>query len=369
MKIVMFSWKDLKHPESGGAEWVTDKYLSYLVEKGHEVELVCSGFKDSKKNDSRNGYKITRLGNRLTVYPKVFFYYKKHLKGKVDVVIDQINTIPFFTPLFVKEKKIGFIHQTAREVWFYEMPPLISHLGYFIEPLLFKPYKDIKMICVSESTAQDMKDFGVKETIVIHNGCDVEPLKKSVEKEENTFCFVGRLTSMKRVDHAILAIAELKKYFPDVKLKIIGGNGKENYVRKIKALVKEKSLEENVIFTGYLTFEKRNEEISKCNAIIVPSVREGWGLIVIEANALGTSAVGYDVQGLRDSIQDKVNGWLVKESKREAESIKRLSETLKIVLSLDNTQRSKINKRCIDYALEFKWEKSEKAFLGELIEK
>ncbi len=368
MKIVMFSWKDLKHPESGGAEWVTDKYLSYLVEKGNEVELICAGFKDSKKEDSRNGYKITRLGNRLTVYPKSFFYYNKHLKGNIDVVIDQINTIPFFSPLFVKEKKIGFIHQTAREVWFYEMPSILSHIGYFIEPLLFKPYKDTKMICVSDSTAQDMHEFGVKNTVVINNGCDVKPLKKPIKKEKNTFCFVGRLTPMKRVDHAILAIAELKKQFPNVKLKIIGGNGKEKYVAKIKALVKDKNLEENVIFMGYLSFEKRNEEIAKSQAIIVPSVREGWGLIVIEANALGTPALGYNVPGLRDSIKEGVNGWLINEEKNEAQTIKRLSERLNLVLSLNDKSRKEINKKCVEHAQRFDWENSKEGFLGEIIE-
>ena len=350
----MFSWKDLKHPESGGAEWVTDKYLSYLVKKGHKVELVCAGFKDCEKTDIRNGYKITRLGNRLTVYPKAFFYYNKNLKNKIDLVIDQINTIPFFTPLFVKERKVGFIHQTAREVWFYEMPPVLSHLGYFIEPLLFKPYKNTKMICVSESTAQDMKDFGVKETIVIHNGCDVKPLKKPMKKEKNTFCFVGRLTPMKRVDHAILAIAELKKSIPDIKLKVIGGNGKEDYIKKIKVLVKDKNLDQNVIFMGYLPFEKRNEEIAKSQAIIVPSVREGWGLIVIEANALGTPAVGYNVAGLRDSIKENVNGWLVEEGKTEAQSIKRLSERLINILKLTRKDKEKLQVTVMNHAANLK---------------
>ena len=113
---------------------------------------------------------------------------------------------------------------------------------------------------------------------------------------------------------------------------------------------------------GYLPFEKRNEEIAKSQAIIVPSVREGWGLIVIEANALGTPAIGYDVPGLRDSIKNGKNGWLIEEGKTKAQSIYRLSEKLKSILVMKDKDRKKIEKSCLEYSKQFDWEKSTKQF-------
>lgn len=118
----MLAWRDLKHPSKGGAEVVTDIYLKGLMKLGHEVTLFTSRYKGSEEKDKINGYNIIRKGNKLTVSFHGIVYAKKHEKD-FDIIIEQINTLPFLTPLFIKKsKRILFSHQLCKNVWFYEMP-------------------------------------------------------------------------------------------------------------------------------------------------------------------------------------------------------------------------------------------------------
>lgn len=305
----MFNWRDIRHPEHGGAEVLTHEIARRLVAEGHEFTLFASAFPNCKKREVVDGVQIIRDGGRYSVYWRAFLYYQKEFCGKFDVVIDQINTVPFFTPLFAKEKKFVLIHQLCREIWFYEKPLPIAIIGYLLEPLWLVLYRNTPTITVSNSTKKDLEFYGFKKISVIPEGINFKSLEKVPAKEPNTFIFVGRLVSSKRPEHAIQAIALAKQQAPDIKLWIVG-SGTETCTQKLKSLAKSNNIEQNVVFWGRVSQEKRNELMSKSQAILVTSVREGWGLIVTETNACGTCAIGYDIRGLRDSIQNSKTGIL-----------------------------------------------------------
>ena len=167
MKILMLAWRDMKHPKKGGAEVVSDIYLKGLSKK-HNVTLLSSKFKGCKEKEKYNGYNIVRIGNVVTVHLLGLLYAK--LK-KYDIVIEQINTIPFLTPLIIpKSKRLLFIHQLARNVLYYEIPLTIAFLGNLVEWLYLKLYKNTKCIAVSKSTADDLKKYaGCEDVHVIEN--------------------------------------------------------------------------------------------------------------------------------------------------------------------------------------------------------
>ncbi len=101
MKILWFTWEDKKNPRAGGAELVNEELASRLARDGHEFILLEGGFLGALHEEAVNGYRIIRVGNKWTVYFRAYQYYKKNLKGWADLVIDEINTIPFFCKFFV----------------------------------------------------------------------------------------------------------------------------------------------------------------------------------------------------------------------------------------------------------------------------
>jgi len=341
---------DIKNPEAGGAEVFTHEVAKRLVKKGHPVTLFVRNFKDAKPRDNIDGIEIIRAGGKYSVYSQAKKYYKREFRGKVDLVIDEINTKPFMTTKFAKEQIIAVIHQLAREFWFYETPFPIGYIGYhFLEDRWLRSYTDVPVVTVSDSTKRDLEDLGLKRVFVVHNGLNVEPVVEVPEKSEKpSIVFVGRMKRAKRPGDVVEAFRIVREKFGDAELWMVG----DGYLRR--RLKSEAG--SCARFFGYVDSETRDELVRRAWVIAVPGVREGWGQVVTDANALGTPVVGYNVPGLRDSIRDGFNGLLVE---RSPES---LAEGFMRVLS-DDELREDLSRNAIEWAGRFNWEKTSEDFL------
>lgn len=309
MRILIFNWRDLKNPRSGGAERVTQKTAKFWQTQGHSVTLFTSLFSGSKKEETIDGLKIIRAGNRYTVYLWAIYKYLTTFKGEFDLVIDEVNTIPFFTPLYVRGKKIAYVNQLAREVWFYEFPLPFSTLGYLLEPLYLRLYRNIPCMVISDSTKKDLLNLGIKKVSVFPMAADFKEEQKYLGSKEKDFTllYVGRLVRSKRVLDVIEAFSLIAKSIPKSKL-WIAGSGDQRYLKSLKDLSLNLGVENRVKFLGQVSQEKKYRLMNGAHLILVTSMREGWGLIVTEANALKTPAVVYDVPGLRDAVKHQVTG-------------------------------------------------------------
>jgi glycosyltransferase involved in cell wall biosynthesis len=95
---------------------------------------------------------------------------------------------------------------------------------------------------------------------------------------------------------ALRAFEIVQRTFPEARLALIGSGPEAERLREYAARI------EGVDILGHVSHAERDEQVAKAHALVATSVREGWGLVVSEAAALGTAAIAYDVPGLRDSI-------------------------------------------------------------------
>jgi len=349
IKILWLNWRCWLNPAMGGAEVFTREVAKRWASLGNEITLFTSKFPGSKDEETVDGVRIIRAGGRFTVYKQARKYYSKRFRQEdFDIIIDEINTRPFFAQKFAKngEKVIALIHQLAREYWFYETPFPINYFGFhFLEGSWLKQYVDIPTATVSESTRQDLLTLGFKNVFLIHEGSDLEPLNALPQKNPTpTVVFSGRLKRAKRPDDAIKAFAIIKEKIPDAEMWIFG-NGP--FRQKLQALAGN-----NVKFFGSIDNAERRLLLAKCWVILVPGLREGWGLNIIEANALGVPSVAYDVPGLRDSVRNQDTGILV-----ESGNIKALAEKT-ISLIEDPSKLKELSQNSLLYAKEFDWDKT-----------
>jgi glycosyltransferase involved in cell wall biosynthesis len=350
MRILWFSWRDLLNPEAGGAEVYTHEIMKRLAKRGHEMTLFTSRFKDCQLNENINGIDIIREGSKYTVY-KGAKNYSQAYKHQYDLMIDEINTRPFFIPKFVREKQvIALIHQLAREFWFYETKFPLNYFGYYyLEKKWLSNYKDILTLTVSDSTKIDLEELGFKRVLIVPNGLNVIPLLNVKEKEAKpTVVFIGRLKKAKLPHHALQAFSIIKREIPDAKMWIIG----DGYFRKKLESFKIK----DVTFCGYISNEKKYELLSRAHIILIPGVREGWGQVVTEANAMGTPTIGYDVPGLRDSIRHGETGITIMEKTPAAMAQQAIS------LLRDYDRLSKYSRNALEFSRQFSWDKSVNLF-------
>jgi glycosyltransferase involved in cell wall biosynthesis len=352
MNILVLNWKDIRHPQAGGAELVLHEILKRVMKNGHKVTLLTAQYNDSKMHDVIDGIDIIRISGGRTVHSfKAIAYYSKHLRDKFDIIIEQVNTAPYLIGYFTKNEKVfQFYHQLAREIWFYEMGKMLGTIGYlFLEPvaLLLQAFiarvKNICVITVSESTKNDLLRFGYlsQNISIISEGIENKPLKslKDSQPKESQFTvlFHSSLRKMKRPLEVFKAFGHLLSEQPESQLWISGGGDQ----KELREYAEIKGFLNSVTFFGRTTDEQKFDLMQRSHVLCSTSIKEGWGLIVSEANSMGTPAISYDVDGLRDST--KFGGGVVCDPNPEAMG----KELKKIALMVQEDEKMYLEMRKI----------------------
>lgn len=318
MKILWFSWKDRTNPLAGGAEVVAHELAKRLIADGHEVTFVVGGYKGAAPTATIHGYNVIRIGNRHTVYLAAWRYYRKHLSGWADLIIDEMNTLPFLAKLYVRERNILFVHQLCHRIWFYQLPWWLGWMGYVAEPLYVRLLSDRLAITVSESTRADLVRHGFKpENVrIISEGIEIDPvatLSKIRKFDQPTVLSLGSVRPMKNTLDQIKAFEIAKRTLPDLKL-IVAGDHSGNYGLSVRHHIAHSTYKADIEVLGRVSTEQKIELMQQAHLLLVTSVKEGWGLVVTEAASQGTPSAVYNVDGLRDSVRDGETGLIAKEN-------------------------------------------------------
>lgn len=315
MRIVIFNWRDVSNPLAGGAEVLLQESARRWIAEGHSVSWITSRFPGSSEQETIDGVQIFRTGNSRSVYWKAAHLFKQKFAGQSDLVIDTVNTLPFFTPWFVKEPIVMHFNQLAREVWFYECPWPMAVVGFLLEPVWLKIYRKIYTVTISRSSRLDLLRLGFAREQVQLLPMPTKPYATppaDARAQTPTFIYLGRLKRSKRVHHALIAFVRVRARIPNSRLWIVG-DGDRSYRDYLKKMVERFGLGSSVTFFGQVPEQKKEQLLQEAHALVVPSVREGWGIVVNEANSKGTPAIVYPVPGLVDSIDNQVTGLVCSE--------------------------------------------------------
>jgi len=361
MKILIFNRKDITHPRGGGAEVYTHEIGKRLVKLGNEVTIFCGSYPKAKKREVIDGIKIMRVGTDYNVYLYAFKAYLSSLKGKYDIVIDEINAIPFFTPLYVKEPKIALIHQMVKEIFYVELPFRTAIVGRLAEKLIPYFYSNMNFVTVSPSTKKDLIYDGIPEEniSIVYNGLCHKKYLPGRKSNFPNILYLGRLEKYKGVDTLIKSFQHVISEYPEARLNIAGYGNAELY---LKDIVKRLKLDNYVNILGHVTEKEKAELLQKAWIFVAPSIREGWGLSLMEANACGTPGIAFYVPGLKDSIRNNKTGILIKNRDET-----KLSDSIKKLIK-DKNLRKTLSNNSINWSKKFDWDKTTEKFL-DIIEK
>ena len=295
MRILIFNWRDIRHPLAGGAEVFTHRVGEAWARLGHDVTLFASAVEGSPSTELVDGVRIVRRGTRLGVYREAPKFYAQHA-GEFDLVLDEINTRPFNCVGFVRDAPVAaLMYQLADDVWSHEFPEPVAVVGRRIERSWLRAYRYTPILTISPSSRSSLRRAGLQRVALVPVGVDpVDPAWIRQKSRTPTVLFVGRLAGNKRPDHAIAAVEIAREAIPDLRLVVVGHGALGDALRATAG--------PNVEFRGRVSDAEKFAAMSEAHALIVTSVREGWGLVVSEAAAVGTTAIAYDVPGLRDSV-------------------------------------------------------------------
>jgi glycosyltransferase involved in cell wall biosynthesis len=360
LNILALNWEDLSNPQAGGAEVHLQEILKRIAQRGHQVTLLCSGWPGCVSTEEVDGIRIVRRGSRFNFNFVAPFALKALLKEqKWDVMIEDINKIPFYSPLFHRLPLLVVIPHLFSDSVFKEINFVLGTYIYLSEKPISWLYKGFKFMVISDSTKEDLVKRGLPsdDIHVIHCGIDHQLYHADppMEKEfDPTVIYLGRLKKYKSIDHLLSAFALTLKKIPQAKLVIVGEG---DYKAHLIDLAQKLGITDKVEFTGFVDRREKVRRLQRAWVAVCPSLKEGWGLTNIEANACGTPVIASNVPGLKDSVVHEKTGILY-----EYGNVEQLSANLNKILT-DSDYRDKLRQGGLDWAKKFHWDDAaEKTF-------
>jgi glycosyltransferase involved in cell wall biosynthesis len=359
-RVVILNWRDIRHPQSGGAEQYMHQIARRWVGRGARVTWLTARAPGQARREVVDGIEILRAGGALGVYPRVALSLLRRL-GSVDVVVDCQNGIPFFSPLFARRGVpiVQVVHHVHQDQFATRFGPVLAAVGRFLEGRGTRAvYGDRPIAAVSPSTRQELRrQLGFRGPIhIVPNGNDAAPSLRAPRDPDPTITLVSRLVPHKRVDLLLGQLAAVAAAVPRLRVDIVG-DGPER--TRLTTLAAELGLAEVVTFHGYVPGTVRDELLSRAWLTTSTSAAEGWGCSIVEAAAHGVPTLALRVPGVRDSVVDGRTGWLVHQVPDFAiAAIAALQE-----LASDDRARE-VTEACQAWAACFTWDRSAELLAG-----
>lgn len=353
--IAFFSWRDTHNPEGGGAERYLEKMAQGLVERGARVTIFCAAHAAAPPEETVDGVHFVRRGSKLTVYQEGFTALARGRFGTVDLVVDVQNGLPFFTRAATRAPVVVLVHHVHREQWPVVYPGLVGRVGWSIEHR-FAPrlYRSCQYVAVSRATRDELVPLGVdrRRIAVVHNGTDPVVSTSTGKSVHPSIAVVGRLVPHKQVEHAIDAALALRARHPQLRLHVVGSGWWEAELHRYAA---ERGAGDTVVFEGHVDEQRKHEIYEQAWALALPSLKEGWGLVVGEAGMHRTPTVAYrSAGGTRESIAHGTSGLLVDEPQDLVDALGTLLE--------DEALRSKLGEGALEMSHRFTWQHAQESF-------
>jgi glycosyltransferase involved in cell wall biosynthesis len=351
VKILLVNWQDRENPQGGGAEIHLHEIFGRLAGAGHEVRLLCGGWPGCPPRAVLDGIDVHRAGTRHTFPFVARRYYKAHLHGWADVLVEDINKVPLYTPRWGAAKTVALVPHLFGATAFQEFSAPLAAAVWLAERPLGRSYRNVPFQAISESTADDLAERHIprKSVTVIYPGIDTAAYTPNPAERAPApvFSYLGRLKKYKGVHLVIRAFAAMA--VPTATLEIAGAG---DYRPELEALAKSLDLGARVRFLGRISEAEKLQLLRRSWGLVFASPKEGWGITNLEAAACATPVVASNSPGIRESVRDGKTGFLVTHGDIEAMALamRRLAESRELVASLGVAARS--------FAESFTWERA-----------
>ncbi len=352
MKFVAFNWRDPHHPEAGGAEVHLHEILRRFVARGDEVTLLASGFSGGAPREWIDGVEVLRRGRWFDANWALRRAYERELRGRrFDLVIEDINKVPFFTPTFARSPVLAIVPHLFGSAVFAETAFPLAAYVYLHELLIPRLYRHTDFLVISASTRADLIARGLppERVRVVPVGVDhttYRPDPAVPKSPVPAIIHLGRIRRYKGIQNVIAVLPRVRAAVAGAELWIVGSGPFE------AALRARAQGHEGVRFLGRRPLHEVVDLLRRAWVVVSASIKEGWGLTMIEGNACGTPAVATRVPGLVDSVRDGETGLLVPYGDLDA-----LAAALIRVLG-DGELRQRLGAGALGFAREFTWDRT-----------
>lgn len=313
LRVLFLNWRDTRHPEGGGSEVYVENVARSLAAAGHDVTIFCAMYEGAAPQEVVDGVRFVRAGSKLSVYAEAVRRVRAKAFGDLDVIIDVQNGIPFMSRAAARGTPVVvLVHHVHREQWPVVYDRVRARIGWWIESVLApRLYRNCTYVAVSERTRAELGELGVDpdRIHVIHNGIEQAPGLDVERSGLPHIAVVGRLVPHKRVEHVLRAAAILRRRHPGLRISVVGDGWWSDRLQQVADTLGVSDL---VDFLGFVDEKTKHRVYASASLLALPSLKEGWGIVVMEAATHGVPTVAYrNAGGVAESILDGRTGVLV----------------------------------------------------------
>jgi glycosyltransferase involved in cell wall biosynthesis len=332
------------------------EHARYLASVGHEVTFLTASYRGTVKEETREGIHVVRIGGIHWLWLRTFLHYSAKARGRYDIVVAEGfggSRIPRMAPLYVKEPIITEWHQIHRDLFAIQYPRMLNGPLNLLERITAWVHRDTLVRAGTEEWRRAFPTIGFKPENVFLLPVSIRdewitsssstPLPPSP-----TILWLGKLRRYKCPDHAVRAMANVVKRVPSSRLILAIRRDDEKYEAQLHSLVKELGLQDHVEFRFNVSEEEKRELLRSVRALVVPSAVEGFGIVVLEANACGVPVIASS--GVPEgAVEEGVNGL-----RYPFGDIKALEDRI-VQLLQDDSLHSRLSHNALERVAAYSW--------------
>lgn len=332
MKILVVA--DYQGDGSPTAIFIHDQMKAY-VQAGHEVMAISPVGLGKKDFHGGRLFPIIRKENidgiehiymRYLTLSRYGIRHFNHASALAVLKACFKSILGEFLPDVIHAHTLGFDSEIGAYLKEKFGVPLVvtTHGSDTFVPFMAGQTRDLKtyadkadtVVCVSSLLRRRLEECGVSTPLrVILNGFNIRYLTEGAEKDPVHIMQAGSLIPRKKTDTTIRAVSMLKEQIGKVRFTSIGSGPELDNLQKLTAQL---HITDDVVFAGQLPNQEVLQRMSEASYFVMPSVREGFGIVYLEAMAAGCVVIGTEGEGIADAVTHGENGFLVPADDPEA---------------------------------------------------
>jgi glycosyltransferase involved in cell wall biosynthesis len=352
--VLFLATRDWHNPATTGGDNTLWENARYLASVGYKVTFVVASFPGAPKQETLDGIEVVRLGGIHSLWFTTFVHYLRHCRGQYEVVVTEGfggSRIPRFAPLYVIEPMITEWHQIHRDLFAVQYPRLLNGPLNLLERLTARVHRNTLVRAGTDEWRRSFAGIGFKPENVFVVPVSIRDdwlLEPHTSAREPTVIWLGKLRRYKCPHHAIQAMEEVLRHVPTARLVIAGRRDDAKYEKELRDLAQRLGIANRVDFRFDLTELEKRGLMRSARILVVTSAVEGFGIVVLEANACGVPVVASS--GVPEgAVSDGFNGL-----RYQFGDTKALSEALTHLLE-DATLYRRLSQNALANVQRFRW--------------
>jgi glycosyltransferase involved in cell wall biosynthesis/O-antigen/teichoic acid export membrane protein len=322
LHILILTDRDWTHPQAGGTGTHLYGQVVHWLEWGHRVTVIAGSHPGAAAVERpAPNLELHHAGSRLTVFPRAAWLVKRGAVRNVDVVLEVVNGIAFFTPLWrLHVPRVALVYHVHRDMYVEELGRRGAMAAWLLETLPLRHlYAGTPFLTISRAAEAALVELGVtpEDISVVYSGVEASAFHPGPRDREPSLLYLGRIKRYKRLE----ILLDVLQGIPGTRLHVAGDG---DHRQALEAEIAARGLSDRVTLHGFVSEERKRELYASAWVSLTASSAEGWCLTVMEAAACATPSAALRVGGLPESIVDGETGLLADDSEQLTDRVREL---------------------------------------------